>query len=72
MENLKSGISIFWFSQNLGGPTLTLVGKTNRGIITNAIIQGDLFGPMLCAKQVDEIGKNVWKTKSIHTNTKER
>ena len=35
----------------------TPVGKTNRGIITDAIIQGDVFGPMLCAKQVDEIGK---------------
>ena len=35
----------------------TPVGKTERGIITNAIIQGDVFGPMLCGKQVDEIGK---------------
>ena len=35
----------------------TPVGKTKRGVITNAIIQGDVFGPMLCAKQVDEIGK---------------
>ena len=35
----------------------TPVGKTQRGIITNAIIQGDVFGPMLCAKQVDEIGR---------------
>ena len=35
----------------------TPVGKTQRGIITNAIIQGDVFGPMLCGKQVDEIGK---------------
>ena len=35
----------------------TPVGKTKRGIITNAIIQGDVFGPMLCGKQIDEIGK---------------
>ena len=35
----------------------TPVGKTQRGVITNAIIQGDVFGPMLCGKQVDEIGK---------------
>ena len=35
----------------------TPVGKTKRGVITNAIIQGDVFGPMFCAKQVDEIGK---------------
>ena len=35
----------------------TPVGKTSRGIITNAIIQDDVFGPMLFARQVDEIGK---------------
>ena len=35
----------------------TPVGKTERGVITNAIIQGDVFGPMFCGIQVDEIGK---------------
>ena len=35
----------------------TPVGKSNRGDITNAIIQGDVIGPMFCGKQVDEIGK---------------
>ena len=35
----------------------TPVGKTGRRVITNAIIQGDVFGPMLCGKQIDEIGK---------------
>ena len=35
----------------------TPVGKTKRGVITNAVVQGDVFGPMLCGKQVDEIGK---------------
>ena len=35
----------------------TPVGKTKRGVITNAVIQGDVFGPMFCGKQVDEIGK---------------
>ena len=35
----------------------TPVGKTERGSITNSVIQGDVFGPMLCAKQIDEIGK---------------
>ena len=35
----------------------TPVGKTERGVIKNAIIQGDVFGPMLCGKQIDEIGK---------------
>ena len=35
----------------------TPVGKTKRGIITNAVMQGDVFGPMMCRKTVDEIGK---------------
>ena len=35
----------------------TPVGKTKRGVITNSIIQGDVFGPMMCGKQVDEIGQ---------------
>ena len=35
----------------------TPVGKTNRGAIQRAIIQGDVFGPMMCGKQIDEIGK---------------
>ena len=35
----------------------TPVGKTNRGVIKDAIIQGDVFGPMFCGKQIDEIGK---------------
>ena len=43
----------------------TPVGKTGRGVITNAIIQGDVFGPMLCGKQIDEIGKECLEAK-IH------
>ena len=35
----------------------TPVGKTSRGVITNSVVQGDLFGSIFCAKQVDEIGK---------------
>ena len=35
----------------------TPVGKTGRGVIKNAVTQGDVFGPMLCGKQIDEIGK---------------
>ena len=35
----------------------TPVGKTKRSIITNAVMQGDVFGPMMCGKTVDEIGK---------------
>ena len=35
----------------------TPVGKSKRGVITNSIIQGDVFGPMMCGKQVDEIGQ---------------
>jgi hypothetical protein len=42
---------------NVNVAVKTPVGKTQRGVITNAIIQGDVFGPMLCGKQIDEIGK---------------
>ena len=35
----------------------TPVGKTKRGSICNCIIQGDVFGPMFCAKHLDGIGK---------------
>ena len=35
----------------------TPVGKTDLESITNVIIQGDVFGPMLCSKQVDTFGK---------------
>ena len=34
----------------------TPVGKTTRGSIRNAIIQGDVFWPLLCSKQVDTFG----------------
>ena len=36
----------------------TPVGKTKRGIITNAIIQGDVFGPILFGKQIDAHWEN--------------
>ena len=35
----------------------TPIGKTDRKFISNSIIQGDVFGPMFCSKQIDEIGK---------------
>ena len=35
----------------------TPVGRTTREPITRAIIQGDVFGPLLCSKQVDTIGQ---------------
>ena len=35
----------------------TPVGKTDSGSISNSIIQGDVFGPILCSKQVDSFGK---------------
>jgi hypothetical protein len=31
--------------------------KTPVGSITNSIIQGDVFGPILCSKQVETFGK---------------
>ena len=35
----------------------TPVGKTESGDIKNVVIQGDVFGPILCSKQVDLFGK---------------
>ena len=35
----------------------TPVGKTDSGSISNSIIQGDVFGPILCSKQVDSFSK---------------
>ena len=35
----------------------TPVGKTGSGTIENVVLQGDVFGPMLCSKQVDLFGK---------------
>ena len=35
----------------------TPVGKTESETIKNIVIQGDVFCPMLCSEQVDEIGK---------------
>ena len=39
----------------------TPVGKTSREGIYNAITQGDVFGPMLCSKQVDTFGQECLK-----------
>ena len=35
----------------------TPIGKTNKGTIHNVVMQGDVFGPLLCSKQVDTFGK---------------
>ena len=35
----------------------TPVGKTGRGVVRNSVIQGDVFGPIFCSKQVDTIGQ---------------
>ena len=35
----------------------TPVRKTESGNIENVVIEGDVFGPMLCSKQVDMFGK---------------
>ena len=35
----------------------TPVGKTNSEDISNAVIQGDVFGPILCSKQVETFAK---------------
>ena len=35
----------------------TPVGKTESRSISNVVLQGDVFGPMLSSKQVDTFGK---------------
>ena len=35
----------------------TPVGKTNQESIQNVIIQGDVFGPLLCSNTIDTFGK---------------
>ena len=35
----------------------TPAGKTEEGIIKDVITQGDVFGPLLCSKQIDSFGK---------------
>ena len=34
-------------------------GLTNRQIITNSVLQGDTWGPMMASVQVEKIGKSV-------------
>ena len=46
-------IHVFWVNVAIRTP----VGKTVSGNIENVVIQGDVFGPMLCSKQVDIFGK---------------
>ena len=40
----------------------TPVGKTNRQVIRNVITQGDVFGLLLCSKQVDTFGQECLDT----------
>ena len=35
----------------------TPVGRTSQASIQNCVIQGDVFAPLLCSKQIDEFGK---------------
>ena len=35
----------------------TAVGKTKQSCIQNCVIQGDVFAPLLCSKQIDKFGK---------------
>ena len=44
----------------------TPVGKSKRGDIRNAIIQGDVIGPMFCGKLVDEMGKECFEKNQIY------
>ena len=41
----------------------TPVGKSNQETIQNVVIQGDVFAPMLCSKQIDMFGKECLEEK---------
>ena len=49
----------------------TPVGKTESGDIKNVVIQGDVFGPMLCSKQVDMFGKECLEDRKYTYSYKE-
>ena len=44
-------------NQHVNIAVKTPVGKTEVETINNVVMQGDVFGPMLCSKQVDSFGK---------------
>ena len=44
-------------NSNVNIAVRTPVGKTSRESIKNVITQGDVFGPLLCSKQVDTFGQ---------------
>ena len=48
---------LYYFNKNVNIAVKTPVGKTDRTFISDVITQGDIFGPLLCGKQVDTIGK---------------
>ena len=50
-------LTIFNANKKVDLAVKTPVGKTEKGSIENVIIQGDVFGPLLCSKQVDTFGK---------------
>ena len=48
---------LFNMNKSVNIAVRTPVGKTNRKNIKNAITQGDIFGSLLCSKQVDTFGQ---------------
>ena len=56
LQNEKLAL-LYNVNKNVKVAVKTPVGKTPRGSIHNVIIQGDVFGPLLCSKQVDSFGK---------------
>ena len=56
LQNEKLAL-LYNINKNVKVAVKTPIGKTDRGSIHNVIIQGDVFGPLLCSKQVDSFGK---------------
>ena len=56
LQNDKLAL-LYNINRNVRVAVKTPVGKTERKNIRNVITQGDVFGPLLCSKQVDSFGQ---------------
>ena len=48
---------LYNINKNVKIAVKTPIGITNRESIRNVVIQGDVFGPLMCSKQVDTFGQ---------------
>ena len=48
---------LYNMNKNVKIAVKTPIGKTSRETITDVVIQGDVFGPLMCSKQIDTFGQ---------------